>query len=108
MSKFFKDALLVLLMFFLFAGVFIRNEDNNNQQISSEIQDFDDLVNGGNVVEDGFLDTEDQNYDGNAISRAVLKVGDFFVNILNKGIDFIISIVKRVLDWWFIYSFMLK
>ena len=98
MSKFFKDALLVLLMFFLFAGVFIRNEDNNNQQISSEIQDFDDLVNGGNVVEDGFLDTEDQNYDGNAISRAVLKVGDFFVNILNKGIDFIISIVKRVLD----------
>ena len=85
-------------MFFLFAGVFIRNEDNNNQQISSEIQDFDDLVNGGNVVEDGFLDTEDQNYDGNAISRAVLKVGDFFVNILNKGIDFIISIVKRVLD----------
>ena len=108
MSKFFKDALLVLLMFFLFAGVFIRNEDNNNQQISSEIQDFDDLVNGGNVVEDGFLDTEDQNYDGNAISRAVLKVGDFFVNILNKGIDFIISIVKRVLEWWFIYSFMLK
>ena len=81
MSKFFKDALLVLLMFFLFAGVFIRNEDNNNQQISSEIQDFDDLVNGGNVVEDGFLDTEDQNYEGNAISRAVLKVGDFFVNI---------------------------
>ena len=98
MSKFLKDALLVLLMFFLFAGVFIRNEDNNNQQISSDIQDFDDLVNGGNVVQDGFLETDDQNYEGNAISRIVLKVGDFFVNILNKGIDFIISIVKRVLD----------
>ena len=98
MSRFLKDALLVLLMFFLFAGVFIKNEDNNNQQISSDIQDFDDLVNGGNVVQDGFLENDDQNYEGNAISRIVLKVGDFFVNILNKGIDFIISIIKRVLD----------
>ena len=98
MSKFLKDALLVLLMFFLFVGVFIRNEDNNNEQISSDIQDFDDLVNGGEVIQDGFLENTDQNYEGNAISRIVLKVGDFFVNILNKGIDFIISIIKRVLD----------
>ena len=98
MSKFLKDALLVLLMFFLFVGVFIRNEDNHNEQISSDIQDFDDLVNGGDVIQDGFLESTDQNYDSNAISRIVLKVGDFFINVLNKGIDFIISIVKRVLD----------
>ena len=98
MSKFLKDALLVVLMFFLFAGVFIKNEDNNNQHISSEIEDFDDLVNGGDVIQDGFLEGNDYDYEGNAISKGVLKIGEFFVDILNKGIDFIISIIKRVLD----------
>ena len=98
MSKFLKDALLVLLMFFIFAGVFIKNEDNNQEQISSDIQDFDDLVNGGEVIEDGFLENGDFDNDGNAISKGVLKIGEVFINIVNKGIDFVISIVKKVLD----------
>lgn len=98
MSKFLKDALLVLLMFFVFAGVFIKGEDNNQEEISSSIQDFDDLVNGGEVVEDGFLDNGDFDNDGNAISKGVLKTGETFIKILNKGIDFIISLVKKALD----------
>lgn len=98
MSKFLKDALLVLLMFFVFAGVFIKGEDNNQEQISSNIQDFDDLVNGGEVVEDGFLENGDFDNDGNAISKIVLKTGEGFINILNKGIDFVISLVKKALD----------
>lgn len=98
MSKFIKDALLVLLMFFIFAGVFIKNEDNNQEQISSDIQDFDDLVNGGEVVEDGFLENGDFENEGNAISKGVLKTGEFFIKILNKGIDFVISLVKKALD----------
>jgi hypothetical protein len=98
MSKFLKDALLVLLMFFVFAGVFIKGEDNNQEEISSSIQDFDDLVNGGEVVEDGFLENGDFDNDGNAISKGVLKTGETFIKILNKGIDFIISLVKKALD----------
>lgn len=98
MSKFLKDALLVLLMFFVFAGVFIKGEDNNQEQISSNIQDFDDLVNGGEVVEDGFLENGDFDNDGNVISKIVLKTGEGFINILNKGIDFVISLVKKALD----------
>lgn len=98
MSKFIKDALLVLLMFFVFAGVFLKTEDDNQQQISSSIEDFDDLVNGGDVVEDGFLEDNETSYEGNAISKGVLKTGEIFINILNKGIDLIISLVKRALD----------
>lgn len=98
MSKFLKDALLVLLMFFVFAGIFIKGEDNNQEEISSSIQDFDDLVNGGEVVEDGFLENGDFDNDGNAISKGVLKTGETFIKILNKGIDFIISLVKKALD----------
>ncbi|MBQ9730848.1 MAG: hypothetical protein IJV94_01820 [Bacilli bacterium] len=98
MSKFIKDALLVLLMFFVFAGVFMKTEDDNQQQISSDIEDFDDLVNGGDVVEDGFLEDNETNYEGNAIAKGVLKTGEIFINILNKGIDLVISLVKKALD----------
>ena len=98
MSKFIKDSLLVILMFFLFASVFIKTEDDKQDQISSDINDFDDLVNGGNVVEDGFLDDYEDNYEGNNISKGVLKVGEIFVNIVNKGVDLIISGVKKLVD----------
>ena len=108
MSKFIKDALLVLLMFFVFASAFIKKEDDTQDQISSDIDDFDDLVNGGNVVEDGFLDDYEDNYEGNAISRGMLNIGKFFVNSLNKGIDIVISGLKKALDWCFIYKNVLK
>jgi hypothetical protein len=33
---------------------------------------------------------------------------DKILKILNKGIDFIISLVKKALDWWIILCIMLK
>jgi hypothetical protein len=85
-------------MFFVFASVFIKGENDNQNQISSDIIDFDDMVNGGNVVPDGFLENNDDNYEGNNIAKGVLKVGEIFVRILNKGVDLIISGVKMIVD----------
>lgn len=99
MKKFGLNAILIVLMMFVFVSVFIKDEDNIRDSVSSNIEDFDDLVNGGNVVEDGYLeDLEGNNYEGNFISRAVLTIGNFIVEIINKGIDFTLEGIKSILN----------
>lgn len=99
MKKFGLDAILLVLMLLVFASVFTKEEENLRDSVSSEIEDFDDLVNGGNVVEDGYLDNlEGNDYDSNFISRGVLAIGNFIVDTINKGIDFTLQGIKSILD----------
>ncbi len=98
-NNFAVDALIVVFVFLIGMSLLANEKEEVSSQISSEIGAFDDLINNGNVVEDGYLeDIYKEDYEGNLIAKLSLEVGNFIVNTLNKGIDFALEGIKSILD----------
>lgn len=98
-NNFAVDALIVVFVFLIGMSLLADEKEEVSSQISSEIGAFDDLINNGNVVEDGYLeDIYKEDYEGNLIAKLSLEVGNFIVNTLNKGIDFALEGIKSILD----------
>lgn len=98
-NNFLLEVLAVLFIFLIGLSMFSKENELDNSSLSSEIGAFDDLINGGYVVEDGYLeDLDKSDYEGNIIAKIFLFIGEGITSILDKGIDFVVDGLKSVLD----------
>ena len=96
MSRFVFDSMVVfLLLLVTIALVSSSDESNKNTQMNSIIENFEDNVEAGNVVNDGY-GFEDQvvTYDGNGISYITSKCGSIIVS----GAEFGVSIIEKIIS----------
>ena len=98
MSRFVLDTMVVLLL--VLVGVsFIGDSTNSNKSdvsINQVIDDFENDIDDGNVIEDGYGIVNEEAYRTNRLSNVTSSVGGFIVDGADFALDMIQKLIKSI------------
>jgi len=98
MSRFVLDTMVVLLL--VLVGVsFIGDSGSSKSKeisINQVIDDFENDVDDGNVVEDGYDIVDEEAYCSNRLSGVTSSIGGLIVDGANFALDIIQKLIKSV------------
>lgn len=101
MKRWMLDALFIVLLVFIGSGMILNSSSKNDQnQISSSVGDFDDIVNGDGVVDDGYLGDAGsiKEYEGNGVAKIIGTISNGVISIVNGVVEFGLNTIKGVLN----------
>lgn len=99
MSRFVFDSLIVaLLLLVCISLISTDGTDSKQDEMNTIIQDFENDVSNGTVVEDGYgLEDPIVSYQGNGVSNITYTIGSFIVKGANFGVDMVIKVIQMVI-----------
>lgn len=98
MSRFVLDSMVILLLVLI--GISFLGDGGSNTveevSINQVIEDFENDVSNGEVVEDGYGVIDETSYTSNRISGVTSSIGGFIVDGAAFAVDIIQKIIKSV------------
>lgn len=98
MSRFVFDSLIVVLLLLVCVSLISTgNSDSKQEEMNAIINDFENDVSSGVVIEDGYgLEDPIVSYKGNGISSITYSIGSFIVDGANYGVDMVIKVIQMI------------
>ena len=98
MSRFVLDTMVVLLLVLVGVSFIGDGSDSKGKDVSINqiIDDFENDVDDGNVIEDGYDIVSDDAYSSNGLSNVTSSIGGFIVDGAGFALDIIQKLVKSV------------
>mgnify|MGYP001057279041 FL=1 len=102
MKKRILDILLTGLIVAMLSGLLFSTsnlEANENNNLSSQISDFEDQISNSEVITDGNIDSEITiDYSGNKFSKLSAKISVGISDVIKSTVRFVHKMLKKLLS----------